>query len=365
MANELIAISAPDLQGGIGRNLVNLSRELIDRGYRVALLLETFNGPYRAQIASGIEQLVLRTSHPWSGIPQMAAYLLRRRPSIVLTAVARHTELALRAHSLARTGTRIFAQIHDTYGVALRRIDPNKAAKRIAKLRRYYPRCDGILAVSHGVAQDFSDLTGIALEQIKVIYNPVVTPELERQAMERPDHPWFDTPETPVIVFVGRLCRQKNPQLLLEAYLRIRDARDCRLTFIGDGEERDELQSLARRAGCDRDVAFLGERQNPYPFMRTASVLALSSDHEGFGNVLVEAMAVGTPVVATDCPSGPREILEDGRYGKLVPRGDPEALAAAISDTLEAPIAPDILRARSQDFTAGACATSCLQSFGV
>jgi glycosyltransferase involved in cell wall biosynthesis len=173
------------------------------------------------------------------------------------------------------------------------------------------------------------------MEKIKVIYNPVITPELFARAEEPLDHPWFRPGEPPVVLGVGRLTQAKDFPTLIRAFALVRKERPARLMILGEGEERPKLEALVRELRLEEDVALPGFVDNPYKYMKRAAVFVLSSRWEGFGIVLVEAMALGTPVVATDCPSGPAEILENGKWGRLVPPGDPEALAKAILDTLE------------------------------
>ncbi|NLO89188.1 MAG: glycosyltransferase, partial [Clostridia bacterium] len=187
-----------------------------------------------------------------------------------------------------------------------------------------------VVAVSQGVADDLVKTTGLMRELIKVIYNPIVTPELLEKAKESIGHPWFKPGQPPVILSAGRLTAAKDFPTLIHAFARVRAERLARLMILGEGEERPNLESLVRELGLESDVSMPEFVENPYAYMARAAVFVLSSAWEGFGNVLVEAMAVGTPVVSTDCPSGPAEILEGGKWGKLVPVGDVEKLAKAL-----------------------------------
>jgi glycosyltransferase involved in cell wall biosynthesis len=209
---------------------------------------------------------------------------------------------------------------------------------------------DHVIAVSKGVARDLSDRSGLAPDRIKTIYNPVFTPEIWKRAEEAPEHRWF-CEEIPVVLAVGKLKKQKDFATLIRAFARLRARRPVRLVILGEGPEREALRSLVTRLRVERDVDLLGFRENPFSLMRRASVFALSSAWEGFGNVLVEAMACGAPVVSTRCPSGPEEILDDGRYGRLVPVGDPGAFCDALEATID--VAPDrsILQRRAQVFS--------------
>jgi glycosyltransferase involved in cell wall biosynthesis len=170
-----------------------------------------------------------------------------------------------------------------------------------------------------------------------VIYNPVDTDHIKTLATAPLEHPWFAPGAVPVVLSAGRLTRQKDFPSLLRAFAQVRQSRPARLVILGEGEERTSLETLARELGCRDDIALPGFVPNPYPYMAAAGVFVLSSAWEGFGNVLIEAMALGVPVVSTDCPSGPAEILGRGRYGTLVPVSDVDALARAIATTLDQP----------------------------
>jgi glycosyltransferase involved in cell wall biosynthesis len=198
----------------------------------------------------------------------------------------------------------------------------------------FYPWADGIIAVSQGVADDLGQITRLSSDRIQVIYNPIVLPELFTLAQEPVEHPWFKPGEPPVILGVGRLHPQKDFPTLIRAFAEVRKVQQARLMILGDGPERQALTTLVSELGLIEDVAFPGFVQNPYAYMSKAAVFVLSSAWEGLGNVLVEAMAIGTPVVSTNCESGPGEILDGGKYGRLVPVGDSRAIAQAITSVL-------------------------------
>jgi glycosyltransferase involved in cell wall biosynthesis len=206
------------------------------------------------------------------------------------------------------------------------------------KLMRWsYPRADAVTAISVGVAEDLARVTGLQDERIRIIYNPVVTSELQERAAEGVDDTWLGPDQPPVILGVGRLVKQKDFSTLLRAFALARKRIKVRLIIIGEGEQRNALKDLGRELGVEEEVRLPGFVTNPYAYMARSAVFALSSKWEGLGMALIEAMACGTPVVSTDCPSGPREILEKGRWGRLVPVGSVESLAQAIVETVEDP----------------------------
>ncbi|MEM2568314.1 MAG: glycosyltransferase, partial [Candidatus Bathyarchaeia archaeon] len=216
-------------------------------------------------------------------------------------------------------------------------------------LKATYPRADRIVASSKDLAKDLLEFTGVSVERVRIIYNPY-DPEIERKANEPLSHPWFSNGQLPVILGVGRLHVQKDFPTLIQAFALVRQNRPCRLVILGEGEERPKLERLVRELGLENDVSLAGFEPNPFKFMKNASVFVLSSKYEGFGNVIIEALACGCPVVSTDCPSGPSEILEDGKWGKLVPVGDVEAMAKAILETLDNPPDRKALQQRAMDF---------------
>jgi glycosyltransferase involved in cell wall biosynthesis len=236
-------------------------------------------------------------------------------------------------------------------------------------MRRFYPWADGIVVPSRGAALDLAEVSGLAPQRIRVIPNPIVTPALAELAQASVDHPWLQfpvqSPAIPVILGVGELCARKDFGTLICAFALVRRERPARLVILGKGRQRETLEALARELGVGADVSLPGFVHNPYPYMKRASVFVLSSVYEGFGNVLVEALATGTPVVATDCPSGPREILEDGRYGHLVPVGDVQGLARGILDTLAHPPEPALLAQAAEPYRVEGSATRYLATLGI
>jgi glycosyltransferase involved in cell wall biosynthesis len=225
----------------------------------------------------------------------------------------------------------------------------NKLAPLLFRL--FYPWADTIVAVSHAAAQDIATMSGIPRDRVKVIYNPATTPALLEKAQEPLDHPWFASGQPPVILAVGRLFKVKDFATLIRAFALVCQQRPARLMILGEGEERPALEALVQTLGIQDDVALPGFTPNPYVYMRHAAVFVLSSLSESFSNVVVEALAVGTPVISTDFPGGTREILDNGRYGTLVPVGDAQAMAAAICATLDEPPDSAALRQRANDFS--------------
>ncbi|HEY8363833.1 MAG TPA: glycosyltransferase, partial [Tissierellaceae bacterium] len=198
-----------------------------------------------------------------------------------------------------------------------------------------YPLADAVIAVSEGVAKDLTQIIGLPAEKVKVIYNPVITPEIFKKAEEPIKHPWFAPGELPVILGVGRLTKQKDFITLIRAFDIVRKEYPSRLVILGEGEERPELEALVQELDLEQYVNMPGFVENPFSYMKKAAVFVLSSRWEGLPNVLIQALALGIPVVSTACPSGPTEILEKGKLGRLVPVGNEVIMAKAILEELK------------------------------
>ena len=331
-----VALFLPSLRGGgAERVMVNLARGFVERGLQVDLVLAKAEGPYLSQVPKEVRLVDLGAQRVLYSLPGLVRYLRQARPQAMLSTLSHANIIALWAKKLARVPTRLVVREANTVSVEATNADTLKGKLMPHLIRIFYPWADAIVANSRGVAEDLMKLTGLPPDNIKVIYNPVVTPELFVKAEEPLDHPWFGPGEPPVILGVGRLTKQKDFPTLIRSFALVRKERPVRLIILGEGEERPNLEALVRELGLEEDVALPGFVENPYKYMKRAAVFVLSSRWEGFGVVLVEAMALGTPVIATDCPSGPAEILEDGRWGRLVPVGDHKALAEAILQVLK------------------------------
>jgi glycosyltransferase involved in cell wall biosynthesis len=330
-------------QGGVERIILTLAEGLAALGCAVDLVVVKARGLKPADIPPGVTLQPLNARHTLASLPKLARYLRQNCPDGLLAAKDRANQVALVAKAVARVPTRLVLRMGTTTSAALGNGGWLKRNAWNLPIRILYPRADGIVAVSQGVAEDLSAITRLPPERFTVIPNPVVSARLANMAEEPLNHPWFQEGQPPVFLGAGRLTRQKDFPTLVRAFALVRKEVLSRLVILGEGSDREALLNLAESLGVRGDVDLPGFVKNPYPFMAKASVFVLSSIWEGSPNVLTEAMALGTPVVATDCPNGPKEILEKGLYGPLVPMGDASAMAKAMKETLLNPHARDIL----------------------
>jgi glycosyltransferase involved in cell wall biosynthesis len=327
-----------------------LAAALADAGEDVDVVVINSRGPFREQVDESVRVVDLSSNRVVLCLPKLVRYLRRERPTVFLSSLNHANVMSVIARSISGAGTKVVVCLHSTMSQAESRTLKDRI---LHKLMRYtYPKADKIVAVSEGVAEDVALHIGLDRSKIEVVYNPVVTPAVRALAQQETEHPWFLPGSPPVVMGVGRLEKQKDFGTLIRAFAELRKRRKARLMILGEGNMRRELESLVGELGLIDDVALAGFVSNPFVLLRRAGAFVLSSRWEGLPTALIEAMACGTPVVATDCPSGPREILEGGKWGRLISVGDVPSLCAAIGETLDASERPDV-EMRARDFEVG------------
>jgi len=330
-----VALFLPNLGGGgAERVTVNLARGLVEAGQRVELVAASATGAFADRIPAEVRLVDLRAPRTAAALPALVRYLRAERPQVLLSALDHANVVAIVAARLAGFRGGVWVAVHNDL-VQGRAITLRTRAS-LALLGWAYRRASGVIAISDGVRRSIVDMAGVPESHIRMIYNPVILPEILERARERPEHPFLRDPGPHVVLGIGRLVREKNFALLLKAVAALGERCPVRLLILGEGEDRPILSRLVRELGLQDRVDMPGFVANPYAYLAHADVFVLSSDSEGLPTVLIEAMAVGTPVVSTDCPNGPREVLADGAHGELVPVGDVEALAAAIERSIAA-----------------------------
>lgn len=354
-----IACFLPNLDGGgAERVMIHLAGELVQRGWIVDLVVGRGTGAYADNLPAKVNLVNLQATSPQvlTKTLALAKYLRKYRPDALLTTLD-IVNAGAWAQRLAGVPTKVImiVQTHLSQQFS----DRHSAVVQWARsqiVKQFYPWANQIVAVSQGVADNVAAIMKVSPKQIHVIYNPVVFSDLAKKAAEPVAHPWFGEGQVPVILGAGRLVKQKDFATLVKAFALVRQQRPCRLAILGDTDEREAdikpaLDQLIANLNIEQDVAFIGFVENPYQYMARAQVFVLSSIYEGFGNVVAEALAVGTSVVSTDCESGPAEILAQGKFGRLVTVGDSNALAIAIIEALDHPHSPAVLENRARNFT--------------
>jgi glycosyltransferase involved in cell wall biosynthesis len=335
---------------GVERVNVTLAQALAARGIDVDVVVARGNGPYFGELNGKARLVDLAVGRTLASLMPLARYLKLERPSVMISAPDSGSIVALLARRLARVETRMVTVTHAVLSRSLKR-KPGWYRRAFPHLlRRLYATADAIVAVSDWVADDLAEMARLPRSRIEVIPNPVVHDGLLAQTCDGAGHPWLQSRSAPVILSVGRLNGEKNYGDLLRAFARLRRERQAHLIILGEGTERAGLVGLAAELGVADDVSLPGFVSNPYGYMARANLLALSSNYEALPTVLIEALACGCPIVATDSPGGVREILDGGRWGRLVPLGDHEAMKDAILRTLDDPPKPERLRRRAMEF---------------
>lgn len=349
-----VSVFLPALEGGgAERAMLHLAQGFAERGVKTDLVIAQAEGAYLSQLPAQVRLINLQSRFPvvLSKTLALRRYLQQEQPDVLLSALD-ILGSAPWAQRLAGVPTRIVMCVQTHLSQQFQDHQPNTMGKvRPHFVRWFYAWADGIVAASQGVADDLARMAKLPVEKVQVIYNPVITPHMLAKMQEPLNHPWFAADAPPVILGVGRLVSQKDFFTLIKAFAQVRQQCRARLMILGEGEQRPQLEALIHELNLSDDVMLPGFVENPYAYMSNSAVFALSSVFEGFGNVVAEALATGTPVVSTDCKSGPAEILANGQYGKLVPVGDAATLAAAITTTLAEPIDRIVLQQRAAAFS--------------
>jgi glycosyltransferase involved in cell wall biosynthesis len=346
-----IALFLPDLTGGgAERATLALGAGLIEAGCAVDLVLVGDTGPLRGEVAPDIRVVDLAARRTAAAVSALGRYLRAHRPAALVSALTHANVVAVLTARIAAPTIPVVVCQHTTLSELLRSGTPTERLLR-PLVGPAYRRAAAVVAVSEGVAADLSATVGLPRRAITVIRNPVRLQRARELARTPVDDPWFGAGQPPVAIAIGRVSAAKDYGTLLRALSTLRDRNTLRTVILGDGTDSPEFAETLRRHGLEGRVRGLGFVANPFKYLARSEVLVLSSRREGLPTVLIEAVALGVPVVSTDCASGPREILEDGRLGDLVPVGDAEALARAIDDAVAT---GDERRARAARFAGAA-----------
>jgi len=321
--------------GGVATATTRLAEQFSVRGHETDLVTFQHDSPFLEE--SPFRVVDLNAKRTATSVFGLVRYLRRERPDVLLSTHYYANVVSVLAVRLSGTSPHLILTERLHVGTVLRDSDRLKDRVLLRLMQATYQRADSVVTVSEAAADDLSELVGIPRSSVKAIYNPTLVNEVFDAADHPVNHPWFEDESKTVLLGVGRLAPEKDFETLLRAFDAFRGDSDVRLVILGEGPERPTLEDLASELGIEDSVDLHGFVDNPYTFMRNADLFVLSSQLEGMPNVLVEALALGTPVVATDCPSGPRELLDGGHGGELVPVGDDTAMAEAIRTQLANP----------------------------
>lgn len=344
-----IAFHFPRLaSGGVEKMRIILAKELLNRSIDVDFVLCRVEGEYLDQVPCDVRVINLGAARTRDSLIPMIRYLKTESPDYLISSLGPQNVIATVSRILSGARTRVFVTQHNALSLQSTTRASFQQRMMPALYRWILPLADGVIAVSKGIANDMAKSTGFAIDHINVIYNPACT-------AIGPD---YSTPIEPslsdgkYIISIGRLVHQKGFDDLLRAFALVTKRHpELKLVILGTGPLENELKQLSNELGIGSNTYFLGFRPDPRPYLSRADVFVLSSRFEGFGNVLVEALAVGTSVVSTDCDYGPSEILNNGEFGRLVKVGDAAALAEAIEANLQCLHDRERLQARAQIFS--------------
>ncbi len=348
MTPRHITLILPSLRGGgAERVAVNLAHGFVERGIRVQMVLLERDENRHYDVDERVEVIGLGHGRALSALFDLRVYFRDNQPDAVISFLNQTNLVVLLAHWLAGSRVPVIATVHSGLDRAKR--ESRKDAVIVLLFRFVIGRAARMVGVSKGVTASIRDCLGT--DNVETIYNPVIMPDLPVKMQATLNHPWFTDNEGSVIVAAGRLQVVKGFDVLIRAFAQLRETHPARLMILGEGPLRGELEALVDSLGIQDVVQMPGFVGNPYAYFARADAFALSSRHEGLPTVLIEAMACGCPVVATDAPGGSREILDGGKYGPLVPVEDAGALAQALVGTLANPLPAGMLKTRADDFS--------------
>ena len=366
--------------GGAERVMLNLAEYFISKEYRVDLVLSKYSGPLKSYLPSGIKVVELEKKswvatgiylcrlppqNWWSivnlvlvnspsvfrRIHSFVEYLKDSRPNVVLSTLDAVNIVSLMAKSIAVVKTRFYVRqaIHfSSHTTEMNKYFDKNLMPNL--LKTWYPIADKVVSVSKSMEHDFVINSGLENNLVTTIYNPLNLAKIEALSSESVDLPWLNDKKCPTLVAAGRLVEQKDFPTLIKAVRNISENEDIRLIILGAGPEWANLYALIKNLSVEEHVKLLGHQNNPYKYFARADLFVLSSIWEGMPNVLLEALACRCQIVSTNCPSGPNEILQNGKFGNLVPVGNVREMQEAISAAIKSPIDKDILSARANEF---------------
>ncbi|WP_374276690.1 glycosyltransferase [Azonexus sp.] len=338
-APRYIAIFIPNVKGGgAERVMVTLANTFASSGHRVDLLLGSAEGEYLSEVASAVNIVNFNVRRAVSCLFPLLKYLREKKPDAILSALNYINIISIIAHKLARSTSRLVVSERNTL-VCLKCGWVNKLIYHLISI--LYPAANSVISVTKEGAVELIDAFNLSSEKVYSISNPLEVNRIKELSKSPFSHPWLESNQPPIVLAVGRLSPQKNFSALIQAFSILRSQRLAHLVILGEGPLRGKLESQINDLGLQNDVLMPGFVENPFKWMARCKIFVLSSDHEGYPNVLIQAMACGAKIISTNCPTGPYEILEGGRLGTLVAVGDVVALGAAMIKEIDSNVVPD------------------------
>jgi glycosyltransferase involved in cell wall biosynthesis len=341
-----LALILPDFRGGgAERVALRLAEDFLRAGHDVDLVLMEKRGELLELVPPSVRIIDLASPRIRNAVRPLVRYFREAQPHAVQVSMWPLTIATILAHRLARSKARVITSDH----AALSKQYPPKTRAHRAlawSVRAFYPLADARIMVAHEAADDLARLSGLDRNLLEVVYNPVSAPPADLVVPPALEAAWGGASKR--IINVGSFKDQKNQLLLIRSFARAFRGTAVKLMILGEGPFRPALEALRAELGVEDQILLPGFTTDPWPYYASADLFALSSDYEGYPLVLIEALRAGVPIVSTDCESGPREILDGGRYGTLVPVGDEEAFAHAMAAALERPVDREALRARAE-----------------
>ncbi len=347
--------------GGIQRVMLTLAKGFQEENHEIHIIILEAEGALKEDVPKGCKTINLKTGQVRKSIFALISYLNTEEPDVLLSAQTHFNFVAILAKLFSKWKGKLVLSEHITIGYMTNNWK-EKLFPLVARLS--YRLADRVILVSDGAASHFLERTHLPASLIQRIYNPFDIEKITSLAEGTPQHPWFLSSDSPIFLSAGRLTRQKDFPTLLKAFQLVYTQRpDTRLVILGEGEDRNELEKLAEELEIQNAIDLPGFAKNPFAMIAKADAFILSSRWEGFGNVIVEALACGTPVISTDCPSGPAEILGNGKYGILVPVGDAQLLAQTMLKEVSTPTPRNMLQDRAKDFSIQKIVPEYLETF--
>lgn len=343
--------------GGAERMIINLANKLSKSGYTIDFVLGNSGGGFEDKIKDSVNVFKLN-SMPIPGyrslgmFPGLRSYIQEKRPTTLISAMTQTNAVTVLSVAFSDTTVKCISTVHNTFSEIKRPLHKPHSLGLHLLGEFAYSMSDEVVCCSHGVENDLRQQLHTRLSNCGTIYNPIFTEELVRQSREEVEDNWFIDEKTIVITGLSNLKPQKDYETFLKSFEKIRSNIDdeVKAKIMGDGKERQKLIELSKSLGHSGDIEFSGYVENPFKYIRASDCFVLTSKFEGLSNVLIEAMACETPIVSSDCPNGPREILDNGKFGKLVPVGKPDPVADAVVETVQSQSTPDFM-GRAKDFS--------------